>query len=138
MLKVMLPAIIVGGLGVLALTHLGATHYFIKPANLLGVILGAAIFGVALILYGYCPGTGIAAVGTGSVHALVGVIGMIVGAMLYAFSYAWIKAHILDVWAMGKVRLPELTGVPDLAWFALVAILAVALFAWVERTDVEG
>ena len=32
---------------------------------------------------------------------------MIAGAILYAFSYGWIKAHILGVWALGKVRLPR-------------------------------
>ena len=136
MVKVMLPAMIVGGLGVLALTRMGEAHYYIKDANLLGVALGAALFGVALVFYGYCPGTGLAAVGAGSLHALVGVFGMLAGAILYAFSYGWIKAHILNVWAYGKIRLPEITGVPDLVWFGAVGIIAVALFIWVERRSV--
>ncbi len=133
MVKVMLPAVLVGGLGVFALIHAGDAHYQVKDANLLAVGLGAAMFGVALVFLGYCPGTGLAAIGSGSLHALFGVFGMIAGAILYAFSYAWIKAHILDVWAFGKVRLPELTGVPDLAWFGVVALFAIGLFTWVER-----
>ncbi len=138
MVKVMLPAMIVGGLGVLALTRMGEAHYYVKDANLLGVALGAALFGVALVFYGYCPGTGLAAVATGSLHALVGVFGMLAGAILYAFSYAWIKAHILNVWAYGKIRLPELTGIPDLVWFTAVGVIAVALFVWVERRSVAA
>ena len=138
MIKVMLPAMLVGGLGVLALVQAGDAHYYIKDANMLGVILGGAIFGVALVFYGYCPGTGLAAVGAGSLHALVGVVGMIAGAILYAFSYSWIKAHILNVWALGKVRLPDLTGAPDLVWFAAVGILGAAAFVWVERRSVES
>ncbi len=133
MIKVMLPAMVVGGLGVLALTHAGAAHYHIKDANLLAVILGGAMFGAAIVFYGLCPGTGLAAVGTGSLHALAGVLGMVAGAILYAFSYAWIKAHILNVWALGKVRLPDLTRVPDLAWFAVVGAAGVAAFIWIER-----
>jgi uncharacterized protein len=135
MVKVMLPAVIVGGLGVLALTRMGEAHYYIKDANLLGVLLGAAIFGIALVFVGYCPGTGLAAVATGSLHALVGVFGMIAGAILYAFSYGWIKAHILGVWALGKVRLPEATGVPDIIWFAAVGAIALAAFVWIERRN---
>lgn len=132
-LKVMLTAIVVGGVGVLALSDTGLATYHVKEANLLGVALGAALFGVGMVLYGYCPGTGIAAIATGSLHALVGAFGMIVGAIVYALSFDWVKANILSVAALGKVRLPDLTGVPDLIWFAGLAIVAAVLFAWAER-----
>ena len=65
-LKIMLTAILVGGVGVLVLHGLGHAEYHIKPANLLGVGLGAALFGVGMALYGYCPGTGVAAIATGT------------------------------------------------------------------------
>ncbi len=135
MVKVMLPAMLVGGLGVWGLTQSGDAQYVIKDANLLGVALGAALLGFGMVFYGYCPGTGLAAVSTGSLHALAGVVGMLAGAILYAISYAWIKAHVLNVWAFGKIRLPELTGVPDLVWFAGVGLFALGLFAWAERRE---
>jgi uncharacterized protein len=131
--KMLLPGIVVGGLGVLVLTHVGEAKYYIKDANVLGVILGSVMFGLALAFLGYCPGTALAATATGSLHALVAALGMIAGAMLYAFSFSWIKAHILNVWALGKVRLPELTGVPDIIWLAGVAAFSLALFVWLER-----
>src|SRR5512135_3187799 len=53
-LKIMLTAIIVGGLGVLALHGMDHAQYQVKPANLLGVFLGSALFGVGMVLYGYC------------------------------------------------------------------------------------
>ena len=71
-LKVMFTAIIVGGIGVLLLKSTGHAQYHIKPANMLGVALGATLFGVGMVLYGYCPGTGLAAMATGSLHAMVG------------------------------------------------------------------
>ncbi len=132
MVKVMLPAILVGGLGVLALIGAGDAKYYIKDANLLAVGLGAALFGVSLTLLGYCPGTAIAAVGAGSVHALVGFLGMIFGGILYALSFDWVKAHILPVWALGKVRLPDLTAAPDLVWFAGLAVVAALFFVGLE------
>lgn len=132
MLKVMLPAILIGGLGVLALTRLGEAHYYVKDANLLAVGLGAAIFGVALVVLGYCPGTALAAAGAGSAHALVGVVGMVFGAIVYAMAYDWLKAWILPVWAFGKIRLPDVGGLPDLAWFAAIAAGAALLFVFIE------
>ncbi len=134
-LKVMGTAIVVGGVGVLALHDTGNAKYYVKDANLLGVGLGAALFGVGMVVYGYCPGTALAAIATGSVHALVGAFGMIFGAIAYALSFDWIKANILSVGALGKVRLPEITGIPDTAWFVALAIGAAAFFWWIERQE---
>ena len=131
-LQVMLTAIVVGGVGVWALHGAGHASYSIKPANLLGVGLGAALFGVGMVLYGFCPGTGVAAIATGSLDALVGFVGMLAGAVLYALSYLWIEKHIQTVAALGKVRLPELTGVPDWAWFAGLAAIAGVVFWLIE------
>lgn len=133
MAKMLLSAIVVGGLGVLALIHFGAAVYYIKDANILAVVLGGAIFGVAVAILGYCPGTALAATATGSLHALAAVFGMIAGAILYAFSFGWIKAHVLNVWALGKVRLPQLTGVPDIVWLLGLTVVGLAFFVWLER-----
>ncbi len=132
-LKVMFTAIVVGGIGVLALHATGHAQYHIKPANLLGVALGAAIFGVGMAVYGYCPGTALAAVTTGSVHAVVGVVGMLAGGALYAFSFAWVDAHLQPVAALGKVRLPDVTPLPDWAWFVILLVVALVAFALLER-----
>ena len=131
-LKVMLTAILVGGIGVWLLHGAGHATYSIKPANLLGVGLGAALFGVGMVLYGFCPGTGVAAIATGSLDALVGFIGMLAGAVLYALSYTWVETHIQNIAALGKVRLPDLTGVPDAVWFLGLAVIAGVVFWLIE------
>ncbi len=137
-LKVMGTAIVVGGIGVLLLVDTGNTKYYVKDANMLAVALGAGLFGVGMVLYGYCPGTALGAIATGSVHALVGAFGMIAGAVLYALSFDWLKAHVLNVWALGKVRLPDVTNVPDGVWFAGLAIGAALFFWWVEAAEAKG
>ena len=137
-LKVMGTAIVVGGIGVLLLVDTGSTKYYVKDANMLAVALGAALFGVGMVVYGYCPGTALGAIASGSVHAAVGAFGMIVGAILYALSFDWVKAHILNVRALGKVRLPDITGVPDGIWFAALAIGAGAFFLWVESSEAKA
>ncbi|MFA5041393.1 MAG: YeeE/YedE thiosulfate transporter family protein [Bdellovibrionales bacterium] len=134
-LKVMLSAIVVGGIGVFVLVNLGEAKYAVKDANLLGVMLGAALFGIGMVIYGYCPGTSLAAMATGSIHAAVGVFGMIGGAILYALTFDWVKPNVLSVWSYGKVRLPELTGIPDFLCFLALALGVVALFYFIERRD---
>ncbi|MBP9901174.1 MAG: YeeE/YedE thiosulfate transporter family protein [Verrucomicrobiota bacterium] len=131
-LKIMFTAIIFGGIGVLLLKTTGHAQYHIKPANMLGVSLGAALFGVGMVLYGYCPGTGVAAMATGSIHATVGFAGMLVGGVLYALSFSWVEANIQKVAALGKVRLPDITGVPDWGWFAILAAIAGVMFWLIE------
>ncbi len=126
-LKIMLTAILVGGVGVFALKAAGMASYHIKDATMLGVIIGGALFGIGMAVYGYCPGTGLAAIGTGSIHALVGAIGMVVGGVLYGLSYGWVQANILNVWALGKARLPDMTGIGDLWWFAALALILAAI-----------
>lgn len=135
-LKVMLTAILVGGVGVLVLVDLGAAKFHVRDANMLGTIVGAALFGVGMALYGYCPGTGVAAIATGSVHALVGAFGMLAGAVAYAFTFEWVRDSILSVWRLGKVTLTDVTGIPQLALFAILALIAVGLFYTAEKLRV--
>lgn len=132
-LKIMFTAVIVGGIGVLVLHNLNHANYDIKPANMLGVTLGAALFGAGMVLFGYCPGTAVAAIATGSIHALVGALGMLVGGVLYALSFKWVSAHILNVWPQGKVRLPDITAMPDWAWFAVLVVIAAVVFYLLEK-----
>jgi uncharacterized protein len=74
LVKMMVTAILVGGVGILVLHGHGLATYRIKPANLLAVAPGASLFGVGMVVYGYCPGTGLGAIGTGSIHALIGAV----------------------------------------------------------------
>lgn len=131
-IKVMLTAIIVGGIGVFLLVQMGYAKFHIKTSDLLAITLGAGLFGIGMVLYGYCPGTAVAAIGAGSVHALVGAFGMILGGVLYALSFDWVSQSILPVWAMGKVQLPQLLGVgAPVIFLALVLLLFV--IATLER-----
>ena len=110
----MLTAIVVGGIGIFFLHADGLAAYHIKPANMLAVAVGAVLFGVGMALYGYCPGTGLAAIGTGSVHALAGAAGMIAGAITFALSFDWVKATLLPSAALGacpiSLEFPTLPG----------------------------
>ena len=136
-LKVMLTAIIVGGIGVFLLVQMGYAKFHIKESDLLAITLGAGLFGIGMALFGYCPGTALAAIGAGSVHALVGAFGMILGGILYALSFDWVSQVILPVWAMGKVQLPQLLGVSAPVIFVALGLFVIAFFVMPERRSAK-
>ena len=134
-LKVMLTAIVVGGIGVLVFVQLGYAKWQVRDANMLAVALGGALFGIGMVVYG--PGTRLAAAASGSLDALVGVVGMLVGAMAYAWSFSWVSANILPVGALGKQTLADVTGIPPFALYLILAALAIVLFYFVEKRGVR-
>jgi hypothetical protein len=132
-LKVMLTAVVVGGIGVYAMYGLDLASLHVKTLVLGGVILGGLIFGVGMVLLGYCPGTGVAAIGEGSRHALFGVLGMLAGAALYAEVAPLMKSTVLQIGDFGKITMADATGVSP--WVFLVALAggATLLFVAIER-----
>jgi len=140
-MKVMFTAILVGGVGVAILASMGLATLHVRNAAMLAVPVGGLIFGAGMVIYGYCPGTGIAAIATGSVHALVGAIGMLIGAIAYALSYGWMSENVLPVADLGKVQLTQITGIPAWAWFTLLAAVVGALYVvgrrWASRRAAE-
>ncbi|BCS32971.1 hypothetical protein TBR22_A21950 [Luteitalea sp. TBR-22] len=128
MVKVMVTAIVVGGVGVLGLHQAGLVTTLHVKATLLGAnVLGGVLFGVGMAVLGLCPGTAIAAIGEGNRDAVIGVLGGIAGAGLYAETHPWFVAHVLPLGAWGKLTLPSMTGLPWGVWMAVFALVAVLL-----------
>jgi uncharacterized membrane protein YedE/YeeE len=133
-LKVMGTAIIVGGIGIYGMRALGLdVPLHIKNATILGNALGGAIFGIGMAILGYCPGTGVAAIGDGSRHAIPGILGGIVGAALYAEAYPWIKSEVLGIRDLGRATLDS--GLSPWWFIALLALAALSGFAILERWE---
>ena len=131
-LKTMLTAVVVGGIGVYTLRALGLASLHVKPAQMAAVPVGGLIFGVGMVLLGYCPGTGVAAAAEGKLDALFGVAGMLLGALLFASQFASFGKSIL-VWNdLGPMTLPELLHIPAWAIFIVLTVGAVMLFRRIE------
>ncbi len=136
MLKVFVSAIVVGGVGIYGMRLLGmdvALH--IKTAAVLGNVIGGGIFGVGMVVLGFCPGTGVAALGQGALHALPGVLGMVVGAALYAEAHGWASKHLLDTANLGKETFPALTGLSPWWLIGLILVAAVVGFGLLEAWE---
>jgi hypothetical protein len=132
-LKVMLTAVVVGGIGVYAMQGLELASLHVKPLVLGGVILGGLIFGVGMTLLGYCPGTGVAAVAEGSRHAIFGVLGMLTGAAVYAEVVPLMRSTVLQIGDYGKITLADATGLSPWVFLAALAVGATLLFTAIER-----
>lgn len=127
-LKIILSAILIGMVGVFTLVHLGIAEFSIKPCNPYTIVAGGLIFGAGFALLGYCPGTMAGAVGTGSVHALAGIAGNLIGAGIYASAYPWIQKR-WDTKNMGELTIPELLGInPWLVALVVGAMILVSLY----------
>jgi hypothetical protein len=123
-LKVMLTAIVVGGLGVWGMLQLEMIEgLHVKSAHLVANALGGVVFGVGMAVLGFCPGTGVAAIGDGSRDAIPGVLGMVFGAALYAEVHRWMQEHVLGWADLGKETLVSVTGLSPW-WFLVPLVLA--------------
>ena len=132
-LKVMLTAIMVGAVGVYALVAIGAATLDIWPFQIGGVLVGAVLFGIGLAVFGYCPGTSITASGEGSRDAMVGVVGMLVGAAIFVGAYPWLEPVIKGLGNRGPVTLPNWLGVSAWSIIIVLVVLGVIVLWLVER-----
>lgn len=132
-LKTMLTAIVVGGVGVYALKAMGLAALHVKPAQMAAVIGGGLVFGVGMALLGYCPGTGVAAAAEGHRDAWFGVLGMLVGAGVFAEVYESLAVPVLKLGDLGPVTLAQLLGVSPWLLLGGLAVAALLLFRFLER-----
>ncbi|MDT8902939.1 YeeE/YedE thiosulfate transporter family protein [Anaeroselena agilis] len=133
--KFMLSHIIVAMIGVYLLYDLGLVKLSIKPAIVGGVALGGLLFGVGWALLGYCPGTSLGALGEGRWDALWGILGMLVGAGLYAEAYPFMKATVLTWGNFGKITIPQALGINHWLVIGLVVAAAAYLLFIIEKHE---
>lgn len=131
--KIMLSAVMVGSVGIYFLLGQQAIDLSIKPAAFAALLIGGAIFGLGMAVFGYCPGTSVAASGAGQKDAMVGVVGMVFGAAAYVGFYGQLKplSDLLGNW--GKITLPELTHTSAWWWVAGLWVCGLLSFYLLEK-----
>ena len=131
--KFMLSTVLVGMVGVYILKDLGLIKLSVKPTNLGANIIGGLIFGAGWGLLGYCPGTSAGALGEGRWDSLWGILGMLVGAAIFAEVYSSLKTNILTWGNFGEITLPQVLGVNHWVVVPLFIVGALVLFRWFEK-----
>lgn len=128
-IKIMLSAIIVGMVGIFGLRALGLVTLHVKPTHYAANIAGGLIFGVGLGLLGYCPGTGIVALGQGNYDAIAGILGLLVGSYVYAETSGYLAATIQTIGNRGRIMLPDVLGMRLAVFLAIcLPLLTLGLF----------
>jgi len=131
-IKVILTAIIVGMLGIFALRALGLVKLHVKPTRYAANIAGGLLFGVGLSVLGYCPGTGIAALGQGNFDAVAGILGLMAGSYFYAETSDYLASTLQKIGNRGDIMLPDVLGMRlaiFLAVFVPLLVLGLLLVA---------
>ena len=131
--KFMLSTVLVGMVGIYLLKDMGLIKLSIKSTNLGGNIIGGLLFGAGWGLLGYCPGTSAGALGEGRWDALWGIIGMLVGAAIFAEVYPLLKTNIFTWGNLGKITLPQVLGLSHWVIVPVMIVGALVLFCWFEK-----
>lgn len=106
---------------------LGFASYHLKPFLLGGIAIGGIIFGIGMAILGYCPGTLSVSLGEGSIDALVGIIGGLVGGFIYTILVPSIQSILGP--DLGSVSLFTLIGQHQFVFYLLDIIIGAA-FVW--------
>lgn len=131
-LKIIFTAVLVGMIGVYLMKSLNMIDLKPKPADLKAIIIGGLIFGVGFALMGYCPGTTAGAIGTGSIHAIFGAVGMFLGAGFFAFIFPKVRESLYDK-GLGNITFPELFGVNYWVVVLVFSVLIIGVLYIIER-----
>lgn len=132
-LKIMATAVAVGAVGVNFLISRDAAGLHIQEAWLGRVVGGALLFGTGMAILGLCPGTTVAACGEGRRDAMMGFLGMLVGAGVYVAAFGVLKPWVEKFGTLGKVTWPQFTHTSVLWWVSGVAVAAAVALSLLER-----
>lgn len=119
--KALLVAI---GLGIILLhgaAGFGLVGFHVKPFVTGGLVLGGILFGMGMAILGYCPGTMAVSLGEGSLDALVGILGGLLGGLFYTLLLPSIKLVLGP--DLGKLSLYSSMAQHGFVFYLLVVII---------------
>jgi uncharacterized membrane protein YedE/YeeE len=134
-LKFMMTALVVSMSGLYLFRGLGWITFPNVPATYVaGNLIGGLIFGVGMALAGFCPGTCAAGAGEGKLDYIIpGMLGFLVGAVLFGLTYQQVFPLVSKVANVGNVVLPDLWSLNPYLVVLLFAMISGLLFYLIDR-----
>jgi hypothetical protein len=124
---VMFSAIVTSMLGLWGLSLVGfvaTSEMYFVPTYLMPAMVGGVLFGIGMVIGGYCPGTAVASMVTGKLDAVVYFIGFLIGSLVFGDLFPW-WADFYRSDYRGVFRLDQLFDI-SLGWAVfLVVVIAV-------------
>lgn len=128
-LKVFFTAALVSSIGLLYLDYMGYLdlgQLYVHPTYLKGALIGGAIMGLGFITAGFCPGTSLCAASIGKIDAIVYVVGILVGILIFSELFDLFKP-LYDGGFQGYVTIMDSLNISPYVFvfaFTLLAVLA--------------
>jgi uncharacterized protein len=117
------------GLGAILLNieiDLGFASYHVKPLVLGGIVFGGILFGAGMAILGYCPGTLAISLGEGSLDALFGLAGGLLGGVVFTLLLPSIKLILGP--DLGSISVQSLID-SNVLFYVLLVIIGLAFIA---------
>ncbi len=137
--KVMFTAVIVAATGLWlgeATGVIAANAVFVPTLFFWAIGLGGVLIGAGFALGGYCPGTSTVGLASGRGDALVFILGMIIGTVLFAVWFEPLEPLYRAAEGPKGQTLMDLTGLPTWAILGALVVMAIGGFMlgnWCER-----
>jgi uncharacterized protein len=133
--KVLFTALVTAMLGAFWLDRLGGLDLgavYVPETFVVPQAVGGLLFGGGLLLAGLCPGTSCVALATGRADGLAVMAGLVLGILVFNAGFeGW--RPLYESTALGTLTLPDVLRLPAGVVVAVVATLAVLMFAVAER-----
>ncbi|RRS32196.1 MAG: membrane protein [Epsilonproteobacteria bacterium (ex Lamellibrachia satsuma)] len=104
--KMLFLAVGLTSIGLYFMIEAGYAHYHIKPIIWQGLLVGGALFGISMAIFGKCPGTGPVSIAEGRIDVLVGAIGGLFGGLVFTLYYDDFFKPLMGE-SLGKLTLPS-------------------------------
>ncbi|MBF0342836.1 MAG: YeeE/YedE family protein [Nitrospirae bacterium] len=130
------PLLMVSMVLVYALTDLKYIELHVPKTVIVPQIIGGLLFGVAISIMGYCPGTAFGAIGEGALDAIPAVLGMIVGSVIYAeYFHDGLSETFLTWGTVGRGTFPDIFEINH--WYLVALFILMAAMFLIMTTMVD-
>ncbi|WP_415396234.1 DUF6691 family protein [Sulfurimonas sp. CS5] len=126
--KVMFTSIVVASIGLWLLSLFELVDYStmrISTTYFWAMLIGGALLGIGLSIGGYCPGTSVVGLFSGRIDALFFMLGIVIGTVIFASSFDFLKPLYMAGEGPARQRLYELVDLP--VWVVLIALVIIAV-----------